>query len=94
MNVTVRSQPSAPQRGMMWAMAHLWERRPSATGSRLHWVRAGQPHALCGSVVVHAAGRVTPHPVKHHDCAVCSQKYAGIQRIGHRSARTTPRQLR
>jgi len=50
-----------------------YERRASATGSRLHWAQPGDRFALCGSVVVEtiAVGSVLAPLV---DCVACARK--------------------
>jgi len=74
-------------------MAHIWERRPSANGGRLHWVRPGKPRALCGSVVVDLAGRRNLHAARQHDCASCGQKYLTLQGTGRGRTNSARRHL-
>ncbi len=53
----------------------MYERRASATGYRLHWVRPGDRYALCGSVVV--AESVTDAQLAEGslaDCVACARK--------------------
>lgn len=59
-------------------MEQPWERQVSATGSRLHWARPGQPYALCGSKLAEVRGGGGEPSPKLPDCGSCERKRAKL----------------
>ncbi len=59
----------------------LFELRTTTTGRRVHWVRTGRRHALCGALVaeLYQAGSASDI-VRMPECEPCARKHERLTR--------------